>query len=195
MWLPILIGFFFDSFNFFSLRIFVTLGHKSNFVISLCVFLQRNSHQGSLLAFFSYEVFLTLSRTDHWDAHYVVTQIIELKYVPCSFWFKRRNLNEMFTWEKDKTFVTHSCSQFSFSFKSPQTGTTSGKYWGAGVPRRSISYISFPAPEAMIVKHSVSHHVQIPYRLKTEASILLWSILWWKSNRLNAMNTRRWRFL
>ena len=114
MWLPILIGFFFDSFNFFSLRIFVTLGHKSNFVISLCVFLQRNSHQGSLLAFFSYEVFLTLSRTDHWDAHYVVTQIIELKYVPCSFWFKRRNLNEMFTWEKDKTFVTHSCSQFHF---------------------------------------------------------------------------------
>ena len=83
-----------------------------------------------------------------------------------------RNLSEIFTWRKEKnTFVTHSCSQFSFSINSSQTGTISGRHWGGGrVPKGSISCISFPATQVMIVKHTVSLYVQIPYRLKTEAS-------------------------
>ena len=34
--------------------------------------------------------------------------------------------------KRKKTFVTHSCSQFSFSFNSSQTGTISGRHWGGG---------------------------------------------------------------
>ena len=137
----------------------------------------------------------------HWGVHKTVTHITEMLMtmshkslnllfeVPGSFWCKQRNLYVIFIRKKEKAIVTHFCSQFSFFFKSPQTGTTSGRYWvGGSKGINQLYFISCPT-QVMIVKHSVSHHVQIPYRLKTEASIVLQSILWWKSNRLNEMNT------
>ena len=65
--------------------------------------------------------------------------------VPGSFWCKQRNLYVIFIRKKEKAIVTHFCSQFSFFFKSPQTGTTSGRYWvGRSKGINQLYFISCP---------------------------------------------------